>query len=372
MSCTALVKLAQLGTSQLGVAADVAKHLQNEWLLLGLPTAPLVQNAEQQTLAIYFPDLVDDPVAAYAAALRAVLDARRDAHKENGIGRDGWDPLNSVEGIRPDQIVYDKTCTSFPGGAIGLFAHRVRTAGSGVQTTDDGSRSEPARTVVPTVVRTPTALGQKTEDTVTPEVIRLDEFSDASSRGAETLLEEVVDAPVRRRRVVEAVDEQDQTRRARERDARESQIPVDEAEAKLSKDAAPPKPRAKVQKGDSYLAKLTKYIPAEITGLFLVLGSVYQPWRFGDAVICWILTPFYFWATSRGLALVRRPRVYVYLLSFCAFPFWALAVDSSLGNSLPYGVTIARGQATTMMMFAAIVIPAIDTVLDHFWWRRAP
>ncbi len=377
MSCVALIRLKDLDTSQLSLAAEIATLLDQLWKVYGLPDRPLTHHDGDTGLAIYFPGLDDDVGSAYGRALRALLDARTVAQAARWIGTDGWDQLNTVQAIHPEQITYEKKCVDFPGGQVGLRAHRAGTAAAAfsadVQGTEGLSRGDVPSVVVstpgsrlvpplPSVGPVPPGRLMTPLQAVVTRGLPIDWL--AINRRIETKHTAEKKAAGVSKGAAEAG-----------REAEVTAMKEAEQESKLEADAAPADAvpaTTEIRKGDSYLARLTKYIPAEITGIFIVVATSYLPWIFADALVCWLLTPVYVWLTSLGVVPIRRPRWYSYVLSFAAFPFWALAVDSALGTSLPFGITIVRGQAVTMMMFAAILIPGIATAIDTLFPRQLP
>jgi len=86
------------------------------------------------------------------------------------------------------------------------------------------------------------------------------------------------------------------------------------------------------KRGDDYLGRLAKYIPAEIVGLYLATSDM-VPLDAGAARclalwvifgICWVLVPVYFWfAITRGGRKPLWPQIF---FGSVAFPVWVFAI----------------------------------------------
>jgi len=87
------------------------------------------------------------------------------------------------------------------------------------------------------------------------------------------------------------------------------------------------------KKGEDYLGRLSKYIPAEIVGLYLTTAGIIPKNQDGSpkCLAMWIvfminfaLVPIYFYfATSRGAKKPLWPQI---ILASIAFPVWVFAI----------------------------------------------
>jgi hypothetical protein len=108
---------------------------------------------------------------------------------------------------------------------------------------------------------------------------------------------------------------------------------------------------------DDFLARLVKYIPAEIVGLYLAVRGFIpadQPPSFFWVIagVSWILVPIYFWiATTRGGTPPMKLQI---LLATIAFPIWVFAVGGPPVTSWPWFV--AHSYVASIALVIATVV----------------
>lgn len=121
-------------------------------------------------------------------------------------------------------------------------------------------------------------------------------------------------------------------------------------------------------KGDEYLERLAKYVPAEILAPFLVVSSATS---ISDVLLVALLATFgagaVIWALTRNLKLdaaLRQPSSLIVIFSALAYAGWALGTSGTV-QSL---VGISQAAATPILAAIAFVLPLVD---DYLGARRA-
>jgi hypothetical protein len=113
------------------------------------------------------------------------------------------------------------------------------------------------------------------------------------------------------------------------------------------------------KRGDDYLGRLAKYIPAEIVALYLFTSGMVQAKPEGSLrcrahwiifVINGCLVPLYFvFATTRGK---KAPLWLQVILASLAFPVWVLAMGGPLNKCLP---GFEQWEASVILAFVTVV-----------------
>ena len=83
---------------------------------------------------------------------------------------------------------------------------------------------------------------------------------------------------------------------------------------------------------DTYLDRVSKYVPVEIVGAYLAINRLFSP---GDSLVwmtlffglCCLLTPVYVWRLAKPQ---NRPWMFHALISSFAFPIWAFAIGGPM------------------------------------------
>lgn len=155
-------------------------------------------------------------------------------------------------------------------------------------------------------------------------------------------------------------------------------------EARTANLGSPPTPvspnvPARDVERDGYLAKLIKYVPAEVVAVFggiVALAANINPDNTNDNVyVVWVffgflaLTPAYFWLRSNNLPNEDRPTWYFYILSILAFAVWAVAISANTREALGLlSISISPGLSEFILAIGAFLIPFIDEVLSSLDW----
>lgn len=115
--------------------------------------------------------------------------------------------------------------------------------------------------------------------------------------------------------------------------------------------------------GDDYLAKLAKYVPAEVVSLFVTLVALT-----GDdktLLLVWtgvglVATPLWFLFLARRQATNQQPRAYFYALATLAFAVWALGTTPALGDLF----NLTDPISAAVLVLGVFFIPLIDGLLS--------
>lgn len=113
---------------------------------------------------------------------------------------------------------------------------------------------------------------------------------------------------------------------------------------------------------DDFLARLVKYIPAEIVGLYLAVRGFVPAGEppsvfWVVAGVSWLLVPIYFWiATTRGGTPPMKLQI---ALATIAFPIWVFAVGGPPVTSWPWFAVHAY-IASIALVFATVVFGWIE------------
>lgn len=130
---------------------------------------------------------------------------------------------------------------------------------------------------------------------------------------------------------------------------------------------------------DGYLERLAKYVPGEILTGFAPLALLVKdrPEALTLVSIAFLaLTPVYLYITRVIQPEANRPkfRPYMYLLSACAFIVWALTTSvpfrELVAGRVSGFVKLDDVAATIILVLGALLIPAIDIILDYRLARR--
>ncbi len=110
---------------------------------------------------------------------------------------------------------------------------------------------------------------------------------------------------------------------------------------------------------DDYLARLVKYVPAEIIALYLTAAGIVPANRSGVlwavAAFCAVLTPVYLrWVTSRGGVPPLRQQI---VIGTIAFPIWLFAIGG------PFALL---GWYAGYRFVASLVLLAATTIFPLF------
>jgi hypothetical protein len=128
--------------------------------------------------------------------------------------------------------------------------------------------------------------------------------------------------------------------------------------------------KAATSSKDDYLAKLAKYVPAEVVTI-ASLGFAAFPTH-GTEVWWWVaagavVNVLYLLSTAIVQpAAAPRPRWYFYLLSALAFVLWAMAVIAPVRHEAGLTGTHQAAQQAFVLALAAFALPMLDTLLGAF------
>ncbi len=121
---------------------------------------------------------------------------------------------------------------------------------------------------------------------------------------------------------------------------------------------------------DKYAARLVKYVPAEVTAVFVLLAAG------ADQVGNWLLilvlavgivsTPLYLYLNAPEQKTEDKPLKSFYVLATIAFMFWALAVAEPVRELLH----VETAAAEVLLGLAALLIPGVDMFLTRGALRR--
>ncbi len=115
---------------------------------------------------------------------------------------------------------------------------------------------------------------------------------------------------------------------------------------------------------DSYLEKLTKYVPAEVLGFFMPAAALVSE-NTALLIVCLVIgaaaTPGYLWLTSQTQPAANRPRWFFYVLAVIAFLAWTASASEPVTNMLG----LQQNVAGFILMAAVFVIPFADQLLTR-------
>jgi hypothetical protein len=110
--------------------------------------------------------------------------------------------------------------------------------------------------------------------------------------------------------------------------------------------------------GDDYLARLAKYIPAEIIALYVAMVAAAPQSDHHYEVILWVifglnavLVPIYMWIVTSRDPGKKQPLWIQVVLATVAFPVWAFAMGGPFSQLSWYQGWIA----TILLMFVTVV-----------------
>ena len=122
---------------------------------------------------------------------------------------------------------------------------------------------------------------------------------------------------------------------------------------------------------DGYLAKIVKYVPAEVLSVFVALAAaasaVGREMVLGVFFVGLIATPAYFLVGSAKLPDHDKPRFYFYILAILAFVVWAFGVSEAVRTVFAMDAQVAE----ILLGLAALLIPLADELLTMLFSPRA-
>jgi hypothetical protein len=132
---------------------------------------------------------------------------------------------------------------------------------------------------------------------------------------------------------------------------------------------------------DGYLERLAKYVPGEVLAGFAPLAVLAQDRGIlltSIFIVFLLLTPAYLYITKEIQAndAKIRTRKYLYLLAPVSFFIWAVNISEpfrALVAANPYVANIGKldtAVASVVLVLGALIIPAIDIVLDYELAKR--
>jgi hypothetical protein len=118
---------------------------------------------------------------------------------------------------------------------------------------------------------------------------------------------------------------------------------------------------------DGYLDKLAKYVPAESIAIATTFFAVFQL----SGSFMWLaiglgalLNIVYLLAVaSKTTTKNNAPMWYFYVLSAIAFFAWSIAAVDAIAEKVGWGAGSDEDKRAFVLLFAAFLIPALDTLL---------
>jgi hypothetical protein len=126
---------------------------------------------------------------------------------------------------------------------------------------------------------------------------------------------------------------------------------------------------------DSYLSKLSKYVPAEVLSLALLVFAAFDPGRkaIWPIVIAGALITAGYLLSVAVTSSAPKPRWFFYLLAAAAFVGWAIATIDPVARRIGITGDNAETQKFAVLAITAFVIPALDPILNYLDIRfRSP
>ncbi len=126
--------------------------------------------------------------------------------------------------------------------------------------------------------------------------------------------------------------------------------------------AAPP------AENDDFLAKIAKYVPAEMVTLTTLAFAAIKPGGAGVIVVVILgalLNVGYLFGTALATPATPPPRWYFYVLSVIAFGFWAAAIIAPFGEKVGINGTDIETKQTFALALAALIVPTLDSIATN-------
>jgi hypothetical protein len=126
---------------------------------------------------------------------------------------------------------------------------------------------------------------------------------------------------------------------------------------------------------DDYMAKIAKYVPAEVVSISVLGFATFEPagrqvWV--GLVLGAVVNVLYLAGTAITLKAASRPRWYFYLLSIGAFVAWATATIGEVRNKFGLEGKDNDPEAAFILLAAAFLLPLLDTLANNIELKFAP
>jgi hypothetical protein len=116
---------------------------------------------------------------------------------------------------------------------------------------------------------------------------------------------------------------------------------------------------------DSYVSKIAKYVPAEMTAVMLAFFAAFTiegNWIWLFLGLGAVINVIYLFSIAVVQPVTQRPRTYFYGLSVLAFMGWAIAVLEVVQGKVGIDSEV---QEAFVLAATAFLIPALDTVFGR-------
>ncbi|MFI7585472.1 hypothetical protein ACIB24_00180 [Spongisporangium articulatum] len=118
---------------------------------------------------------------------------------------------------------------------------------------------------------------------------------------------------------------------------------------------------------DGYASKLAKYVPVEVITLatsFFAVFQVGRGWVYFWLAVATVANAVYLVAIGVQQPPETRPENYFYVLATFAFLFWAAATIDAVATTFGLSGGTGAGQRAFVLAFAALFIPAVDSLFS--------
>jgi hypothetical protein len=138
-----------------------------------------------------------------------------------------------------------------------------------------------------------------------------------------------------------------------------------QAEADVARDTAPDEGTPAFKK-DDFLAKIVKYVPAEVITVVTLAVAAFSP---TGSALWWTLVGgaalnvVYLLSVAIATAKDARPRWYFYVVSVVAFGAWSMVMVGAVQKEVGLDGANAATKQTFVLAAATLAIPLIDTIL---------
>lgn len=133
-------------------------------------------------------------------------------------------------------------------------------------------------------------------------------------------------------------------------------------------DAATTEAAATLPRQDDYIAKIAKYVPAEVVAVSAAGFAAFNPtgrWVWAAAIVGVIANVIFLAAYAVRLPQASRPRPYFYFLSAIAYVAWAAATIPQVRDKFGLGGADDTDKTAFILFAAAFGLPLLDTLFAN-------
>ena len=115
---------------------------------------------------------------------------------------------------------------------------------------------------------------------------------------------------------------------------------------------------------DDYLAKLVKYVPAEVIAFFTPIAAFVGADKgplVAITVAAAVGTIFWTYVAARSVPPAQRPRWYSYVLALVAFGVWAITISTGLRDL----IGLSEVWSGVVLGVTVLFVPGIDLLISR-------